>query len=608
MQLASMSAVKESVAVLNKFLGFNRNLRISEGEFSDMKNMTADYYPVLGNRRKRGIIGTLTNPKGLFADKYLVYVDDNKLYYDETFVCDLKEEHKDKERQFVMMGAYLCVFPDKVIYNTHTYELEEMENVVVTTTPPEFSLCKIDGTVYSSTNTITSATEPTDKETYKYWLDTSEKPVVLKMWNETSSMWVSVGTTYVKVSAQGIGKGFKQYDAATFEGVDTGIEAIYNDYDFNQSNIIYDAGDDYLIIIGFINMNFTNSKNITVSRTVPEMDYVTELDNRIWGCSSNNHEVYACKQGDPKNWRCYMGLSSDSYAATIGTQGQFTGCITYQGTVLFFKETGIHKLYGNKPSNYELSFKPTRGVQIGSEKSLIVLNEYLIYKSRDGINIYDGSVNSVSNAFGNENYYDAVAGGYRDKYYVSMRDEDYSYSLFVFDIKKNLWMREDNTIAKGFANADGGLYMIDHNNVLQVINNEKIYDKLFPIRTDIEEKYSYPGEDIYAGNIINGTLEDTVEWSAVTGEIGLDSPYNKYIKRLNMRCQIDTNALLKVEVMYDSSDAWEPVMEYVCTRKRSFELPMPIKRCDSLKLRLSGKGEVRIFSIAKIVEEGSGIS
>lgn len=60
-----------------------------------------------------------------------------------------------------------------------------------------------------------------------------------------------------------------------------------------------------------------------------------------------------------------------------------------------------------------------------------------------------------------------------DKYYVCMRNTEYEYSMFVYDSKKSIWIKEDNTKAKGFARTDGALYLINENNVLQVINYEK---------------------------------------------------------------------------------------------------------------------------------------
>ena len=60
-------------------------------------------------------------------------------------------------------------------------------------------------------------------------------------------------------------------------------------------------------------------KVATLKREMPNMDYLTVADNRIWGCSNSAHEIYACKQGDPTNWYSYAGISKDSYAVTIGS-------------------------------------------------------------------------------------------------------------------------------------------------------------------------------------------------------------------------------------------------------------------------------------------------
>ena len=331
--LPQLNVKADNMTMINQFLGYNHNLVIQDTEFYEMENMSNDYFPVMSNRMKRGIVGQKTNVQAMLGGEFLSYVDDNKLYYDESKVVDLEESNK--ERQLVKMGAYIVVFPDGVIYNTYDGKTTYIQNKVTTTQNPTFTLCKLDGTAYDSSNTVVGSSEPDDKT--KFWLDTSTTPVVLKVYGTSSHAWVSVATTYVKVSAPGIGKGFKKDDAATFEGVDKS-DAIYNNFDFNQSNIIRDCGDDYLIVVGLINKVFTNSKPITVERKLPELDFVCELNNRIWGCSSINHEIYACKQGDPTNWYCYAGLDSDSYAATIGTDNIFTGCVAYNGTVLFFKE------------------------------------------------------------------------------------------------------------------------------------------------------------------------------------------------------------------------------------------------------------------------------
>ena len=115
------------------------------------------------------------------------------------------------------------------------------------------------------------------------------------------------------------------------------------------------------------------------------MDHITSAGNRLWGCryglSEDGrvvNELYACKLGDFRNWNCFMGISTDSYVVTVGTDGQFTGAITHLGSPLFFKETCMHKVYGNSLP-FGVQDTACRGVQKGCEKSLAIVNEVLYY-------------------------------------------------------------------------------------------------------------------------------------------------------------------------------------------------------------------------------------
>lgn len=594
MRLPDLAQTNDRITMINSFMGLNKNPQIGENEFSDMKNITNDFFPTIGTRKRRGIIRSFTDLRGMLGGDVLSYVDDYKFYYDESYVCDLDDTDK-SERQMVSMGAYIVIFPDGVIYNTHDKSVSHIENETTGTTPT-MTLCRIDGTPYDAESGTTAPVDLT-----KYWIDTSVTPVVMKMYSTNTSSWVPVGTTYVKFYATDIGKGFKAYDAATFSGVDTNDPDIYNNWDFNQSNIIFNAGDDYVIVAGLIDSTHTNSTNVTISRTMPQMDYVCEYNNRIYGCSSRNHEIYACKLGDPTNWNCFAGLDSDSYAATVGTQDEFTGIAAYKGYIFFFKDGGYHQLYGTKPSNFQMQWKPGRGVQVGSSKSVCIANNYLMFKSREGICLFDGSTQLVSQKMGATNFYDGVAGSYRDKYYISMRDEDDNQKLYVFDTTKGTWTIEDSMFVTFAASTTRALYLADDNNTLYMVNEEAMFTKLYP-REDL-----YPAEDQYPGTTIQGQKEDTFEWMLETGDIGVDSPYQKYLKRMDLRIFIDDNARFRVEAAYDSTDDWNILYDYYCTKKRSFAVPIHLQRCDHVRLRFSGFGEFRLFSIAKVIEEGSDV-
>lgn len=601
MRLPEINSIPISMKMIDTFSGYNHNERISAGEFFEMTNMSTDYYPVLGNRPKRGIIMRLTNPQGMIGSDKPIYVDNDALYYNLGKLCDL--DPLGVERQIVLMGALICVFPDKIVYNTYTGEMSRMENTVQTASRPTFTLCRLNGTAYDSSTTYTGTQEP-NKDQYRYWIDTSQDTVVMKIWNDASGSWKGVGTTYVKIQAPGIGVGFKKDDAVDLSGVDIGISAIFNDYDFNTTNILYDCGDNFLLVVGLINKTFTNSTTITVSRTVPDIDFACELNNRLWGCSSANHEIYASKLGDPTNWRDYRGIASDSYAVTVGTPGPFTGCIAFNGSALFFKDNGAHILYGAIPSQYQVTWKPMRGLQAESEKSMVILSERLYYKSRDAICIYDGSEPvSISSVFGDVLYYKAIGGSFRDKYYVSMLDRRGLPSLFVYDTLKGIWTKEDDVRMKYFAPTTGALYMCTRDNELQTVNKEEVYRGIIPMDPETPQFWK-PG-DWAPGSRQIGEEEKVVNWNFTTGDIGMDSPAEKYVIGIVLRMELDYEASCKIEAEYDRSGDWEKIIEIYAAKKRSYELPFPVVRHDHMRLRLSGHGEIRLYSMVIRYKEGS---
>jgi len=322
-----------------------------------------------------------------------------------------------------------------------------------------------------------------------------------------------------------------------------------------------------------------------VDRKMPSVDYIIESGNRLWGCKygvANNgevvNEIYASKLGDFKNWNCLMGLSTDSYTASCGTDGQFTGAITHLGYPLFFKENYVHKVYGNYPANFQIQTTACRGVQKDCHKSMAIVNETLFYKARSGVCAYDGSLpTEVSYALGNEAYGDAVGGSHGNKYYISVKDVSGERHLFVYDVSKGMWHKEDDLQVDSFCSCRGELY---------AISNGKIITMLGTGTKDTED----------------------VEWMVQTGEIGITSPDMKYISRITLRMSMDIGAEVRIYAQYDFNEDWERQCVLTSTNLRSFSIPIRPKRCDHMKLRIEGMGNAKIYSITKTIEQGSELS
>lgn len=576
MRYPTLAEIPTTREMIDSFGGYNHNLRIGAGEFYDMQNLTSAHYPVLSTRQRRGIFASPATPQGLIAKDALCYVDGSDFVMGE-YRISMKLSKDDTPKTLISMGAYVIILPDKKYINTaNIADYGSIEAVVTTTSAVTFELCKMDGTGYSGA--VAQATEPSDPQNMDLWIDTSSVPNALKQYSATNSMWVSIATTYIKISATGLGKPFSVGDGVTISGVSAVA-------DLNSTMIIWDKGDDYIVVTGIIDRVTTQEAAITVARRMPNMDFVIESRNRLWGCRYGTdvngnmvNEIYASKLGDFKNWNSFAGISTDSYVVTVGTDGQFTGAITHLGYPIFFKEGCMHKVYGDSLP-FGVQDTACRGVQKGCGSSLAIVNEVLYYKSRMAVCAYDGSLPvEISAALGEVSYSDAVAGAVGNKYYISMKDTGDVYHLFVYDTAKGMWHREDNTQATAFCACRGDLYFID-------------------------------AADRKIKTVLGTGTQDSapVKWMAETGIIGTDSPDKKYISRLDVRMSISLGTSVDFYIQYDSEEQWDMLFSVDGHSLRSFTIPVRPHRCDHFRLRMEGNGPAKVYSICKNIEQGSEV-
>ena len=610
MKYPTLAEMNTSREWLDVFKGYNHNLRIGDGEFYEMTNLSSDNYPILSPRPKRGEYAIATKPQGMVAKDSLCYIDNGDFFLNGKRL-DLPEwmrftEEKDEEgkiipKTLISMGAYVIVMPDKKYINTENkLDYGKIEATVETEGNITFSLCTVEGAEYQVPEENARPTPPeiTEKvlkgeEEAPYWIDTSNTPHALKQYSISNATWSTIATTYIKISSDGIGLSFEVNDGITIRGVE-GIDDLSS-----PTSAVIVAKDDrigdneekisnWIVVKGMLSETKTQpaSKPITIERLMPTMDFIIESENRLWGCRYGPalngavvNEIYASALGDFKNWNCFQQISTDSYVVSVGSDGPFTGAITHLGYPLFFKENCVHKIYGNYPANFQIQTTPCRGVQNGCSKSLAIVNEVLYYKARSGICAYDGSLPvEISSALGDVGYSKAIAGALGNKYYVSMMDSNDKYHLFVYDTLKGMWHREDDAEIIDFCNCRGDLYFI-----------------------------AWGSDSI---NTIRGTgnaRESKIKWEAVTGVMGTDSPDKKYISRMDVRMKLEVGARVTFMAEYDSSGEWKYLYSMTGKNIQSFAVPIRPQRCDHLRLRIIGEGDAKIYSIAKTVEWGSDV-
>lgn len=626
MKYPILTEIEKSRSVIEEFRGYNHNLRINNTEFYDMKNLTSTYYPVLSPRQKRGLYETASSKEkyAIIEKDGLGYIEDGEFYLNgyHTNGLTLDSDADLVNTTVTSIGSYVVIITrdknnnilDKKWVNTSVKDedgfLEWGEIEAYTESPVEktyideetgeekneylttFQMCGLEDEDFSN-----APTEKPDKpENGDVWLDNSEKPYSLKKWSSSQEQWVTVPTTYIKITFNGTVpyfKDFNEYDGVYISGIESEELADIN----NTTSVIWAKGDNWIKVIGVLDgIKEQFNQPVKIQRKMPDVDYITESNNRLWGCRYGTaddgkggtvwvNEIYASKQGDFKNWNCFMGLTTDSYAVSLGSDGQFTGAVTHLGYPIFFKENCMHKIYGSYPANYQLQNTTCRGVQYGSSKSLAIVNETLFYKSKTGVCAYDGSLPAeVSSVLGDITYSNAVACSHRNKYYISMKDEAGTFSLFVYDVSKGMWHKEDNTQVDAFCSCKGELYFIGI--------------------TDAEEQETYKTK---IKTMFGSGIQDTapVEWMAETGVIGATDPDKKYISRLNIKMSLAVGSRVQFYIQYNSNGEWEHISTMTGTSLKTFSLPIRPKRCDHMRLRIVGEGEAKVYSLTKTIEYGS---
>ena len=206
-----------------------------------------------------------------------------------------------------------------------------------------------------------------------------------------------------------------------------------------------------------------------------------------------------------------------------------------------------------------------------------MLSGVLYYKSPDGVFAYDGSSGErIDTVLGSERYSNVVCGGTGSKLWLSMESENSAHSgLYVCDVEKGLWHKEDGTKAQFMARYGNDVYIVDEGRQLLTVNGT-------------------------AGPQEVGD----VSFFAETGIIGYSTPDSKYVSRFALRVAVPHDGSLRIFVEYDSANVWEFKGSIEGHGMQTFTVPVVPRRCDHFRIRLEGRGDCRIFGFSKVLEEG----
>ena len=489
------------------FGGLNRTDLAKEGELTDCAGLTGERAPYLSPRYSDRLAHTFGVPRGLAAANGRLYVaaDTDLWEFDGEVATRVMTGLSETKKSFAFIGGALCVFPDKKYYRPASGESGSLERVETFTgfTLTESALTRADGVSFGFR---------------------VNDGVVL------SGSGLAGGNRVSAVVAEVSGA------TLTFAGTPFAAQS-------------------------------SESGEVTVSRLLPDLDFVCEHDNRLWGAAGGR--VYASWLGDPTNFTAYdTSHAQASFFADVGTDGPFTGIASCPSYVAFLKENCIHKLYGSKPSNFRLTVSRVSGCEEGSGGSVAVVNDNVVYNGLDGVYAYNGGEPEYLSAKTRRLGADAVGVCLSGVYYVAATEGGVR-RLFTYDLRRGVWLCDGAKDVFALAAFGGSVWYLT--------GDGKLYEL--------------------------GEGDTVCDWSATLAPFVEDADTRRYLRVL-LKIWLAEGACVKVTA--DNGAGRESVYLRRADEDRRYELPLPFFTGGALNVSLSGSGKCLIKGVIReYLEQGA---
>lgn len=493
-------------SMISSFGGINVSKAAQPNEAVEARNCSAREYPVLSTSPDRGCLifkdvdeesesygeyikhltpGKVTDAAVVDGD-LILSTENGVLMRRNRFIGVGTSDSINEIENIVMIGKQIFCLPCCALVDA---DISAGQNAVRQTEvfiigQLQYSIYTSDGKALPPATAADAA--PSGAKTGDYWFNTADGTVSVK----TESGWDIAGeaTDYLIVSGteltgtipEGLfwanteNDGFYRYADGEFVNYDAYLILIRDrsgDHRFTQlkdhdgvrrgpssteweETIIRNAdGDgDWIAVDGILKASDVGDTYDYVQRKKPILQFAVENDNRIWSCRYGLNmdgefvnEIYASALGDPLNWFVYDGRIEDSFTASVGAPGAWTGAAVLNGKVIFFKEDCYFVVSGNMPSNYTVEKIDAPGVERFCEKSLVTIDGNLYYKSTRGIMrlTANGYPQLISEAIGPDRWTNAAAGTDGRRYFIQLWYHEPDAVIYVYDTKLGIWHMED---------------------------------------------------------------------------------------------------------------------------------------------------------------------
>ena len=191
---------------------------------------------------------------------------------------------------------------------------------------------------------------------------------------------------------------------------------------------------------------------------------------------------------------------------------------------------------------------------------------------------YTGGVPElISEKLGNRRYSDAVACCDGETYYISMKQGD-TWNFFAYDVMRNIWLREDDTHAYDMTYHDGKVYFFaDY--------NEKAEKAIYYIDKTADR--------------------NDIEWGATFCTFHETINEKKGYSKFHLRMDMSESSWIAVDIKTDNDIKWREVYKTHNEKAKTVSVPIIPTRCDSIDIRIRGRGKCTIKAFIREFTVGS---
>ena len=309
--------------------------------------------------------------------------------------------------------------------------------------------------------------------------------------------------------------------------------------------------------------NYDNgfSLDFTFASTDPHYYDVVPWKKRLWGYDKNIlrgtvSDIFA--SSGIVDWVTGDNTNTEAISQPLWQGGNITGIAALIDGLVCLKHDCVTLVTGNYPAIMNSNTIPCKGLPVKNRESVAVINESVYYLSDGGVYRFDGGIPRCISRDAKITGTEAVGAGDGEKYYLSLKEPNGDYALYIYDVNRETWHKEDNTHAASFTMLNSEMYMA-------------------------------VGKEIYN---INAPQED-VDWEC---ELWYDEGTHrrKRYKEFHMRGNVGhCEFFLKAD-----GGEWK----FIAAQEGQFSIKIPPFECEELSVLIKGEGICEIKSLDRVFE------